>query len=310
MVPALSLFNITMTLAQAIGLLVLGRIVATIFPPFTLSLGALMLHVHSIDMLFVVVAFFYFVCAVLILSIAPQAFHEEHIDKSRTSSRVSSVWDILRHDVVDGWRFVRNDRLLFFSVFQLSAMGVIVLLIGEFAGTFVQQILHRPVEDMSLIFMPAAVGLIGAALLMPNSAERVEKMRLTVIGFIVASLGIFLLPLPPWLLLHLDPAHGLQSPLVTCATTCLTFLIGTAIACITVPTQIVLQERSPETVRGRVFAFQSMVYNTGSIPVLLFAGIIGQFIGLNQLIVLVTASMLLFCWWGTRFRKLPAKSWG
>jgi predicted permease len=87
------------------------------------------------------------------------------------------------------------------------------------------------------------------------------------------------------------------------------FLIGTAVACITVPTQIVLQERSPETVRGRVFAFQSMVYNTGSIPVLLFAGIIGQFIGLNQLIVLVTASMMLFCWWGARFRKLPTQSW-
>ncbi len=329
LVPALSLFNITMTLAQAVGLLVLGRIVATIFPPFTLTLGTLVLQIQSIDMLFVVVAFFYLVCAVLIFFIPGQAFHPVDlreltdisevgainrplrvIQEEEDRSKIGAAWQIVRRDAVEGWRFVRSDRLLFFSVVQLSAMGVIVLMIGEFAGMFVQQILHRPVEDMSLIFMPAAVGLIGASLLMPSIAERVEKMRLTVIGFIVASLGIFLLPLAPWLFLRLDPVHGLQNPLVTFVTVCLTFLIGTAVACITVPTQIVLQEHSPETVRGRVFAFQSMVYNTGSIPVLLFAGIIGQFIGINQLIVLVTAGMLLFCWWGAKFRKLPAKRWG
>src|SRR5205085_11664094 len=126
LVPALSLFNITMALAQAIGLLVLGRIVATIFPPLTLSLGSLVLHVQSIDMLFVVVAFFYFVCAVLIFCIPGQAFHEE-ADTSAVGvinrplrarrkdvepSRVVTAWQVLRCDVVEGWRFVRNDRLL------------------------------------------------------------------------------------------------------------------------------------------------------------------------------------------------------
>ena len=304
LVPALSLFNITTTLAQAVGLLVLGRIVATLFPPFTLQLGALVLHVHSIDMLFVVVACCYLVCAVLIFNIPAQAFHQA--DKE-DRSKIGAAWQSLWLDVADGWRFVRNDRKLFFSVVQLSAVGIVVLLIGELAGTFVQQILHRPVEDMSLIFMPAAIGLIGASMLMPRIAERVEKLRLTVMCFIVAALGIFLLPLPPWLFLHFDPVHGLQNPLVMCATMGLTLMIGTAIACITISTQIVLQERSPETVRGRVFAFQSMVYNAGSIPVLLFAGIIGQFIGINQLVMVVTANMLLFCWWGTRFLKLEGK---
>src|SRR5205809_845587 len=36
LVPALSLFNITMTLSQAIGFLVLGSIISHLFPPFTL----------------------------------------------------------------------------------------------------------------------------------------------------------------------------------------------------------------------------------------------------------------------------------
>src|SRR5438132_8223369 len=44
LMPALSLFNITMTLSQAIGFLLLGSIVSRLFTPFTLQLAVLTLH--------------------------------------------------------------------------------------------------------------------------------------------------------------------------------------------------------------------------------------------------------------------------
>src|SRR5712691_5781269 len=81
LVPALSLFNITMTLSQAIGFLLLGSIIAHVFPPFTLQLATVTLHVQSIDMLFILVALLYLVCAALILCIPARAFEEEHLNK-------------------------------------------------------------------------------------------------------------------------------------------------------------------------------------------------------------------------------------
>src|SRR5437762_3004559 len=39
LVPALSLFNITLTLAQALGFLVVGGLITALFPPFELALG-------------------------------------------------------------------------------------------------------------------------------------------------------------------------------------------------------------------------------------------------------------------------------
>src|SRR5947199_1442884 len=83
LMPALSLVNISLTLSQAIGFLLLGRLAATLFPPFALHLGPLTLTVQSIDMLFVGVAFFYLVCAVLILCIPASAFKEAHIHTSQ-----------------------------------------------------------------------------------------------------------------------------------------------------------------------------------------------------------------------------------
>ena len=59
--------------------------------------------------------------------------------------------------------------------------------------------------------------------------------------------------------------------------------------------------RAPEASRARVLSLQFMLYNTGSIPVLLFAGVIAQLVGFNQLIGLLSASLLLFCWWGARY---------
>ena len=75
-------------------------------------------------------------------------------------------------------------------------------------------------------------------------------------------------------------------------------LLGLAMACVNIPTQTLMQEHTPEAVRGRVFSLQFMMYNTGGIPILLFAGFFAQYIGFNWLIVLLSSSILLFCWWG------------
>ncbi len=305
LVPALSLFNITLTVSQAIGFLLLGRIVATIFPPFTLALGPLILHMQSIDMLFVIAAIFYLVCVGLILGIPAEAFHETHIHEraERTRKRLRESIGPVWRDIMVGWHVIRKDRLLFFAVIQLSVVGDIMLLIGELAGPFVQQIMRRPAEDMSIVLAPAAIGLVGMSVLMPRISERVEKVRLTVIAWLILALGLLLLLLCQGLALQLDPVHGGQSSLLLWSTIILLLLLGAAMAGVNIPTQTLMQARTPEAARGRVFSLQFMLYNTGSIPILLFAGIAAQFIGLTQFIVVVSISMLLFCWWSSHYAR-------
>jgi MFS family permease len=304
LMPALALFNISLTISQAVGFLLLGSLVATLFPPFTLHLLGLTLNVHSIDMLFVIVTVLYLACAVLILCIPVSAFDETHIRKYQrqethieASTALKALWD----DMIEGYLIVRQDRLLFFSVIQLSVVGIIMLLIGELAGTFVQQILHRSAANMSIILAPAAIGLVGASTLMPRITERVGKIHLTTIGFITLAVGFIALPTAEWIVQHLNPAHGSESPLFFGIIVVLVLVLGIAMACVNIPTQTIMQERAPESGRARVLSLQFMIYNTGSIPVLLFAGVFAQYLGFNQLIFLISASLLLFCWWGVRY---------
>ncbi len=69
LVSAISLFNITLTIAQALGFLVLGGLVTSLFPAFDVALGAIHVHVISFDILFAIVAVLYLVCTLLILAI-------------------------------------------------------------------------------------------------------------------------------------------------------------------------------------------------------------------------------------------------
>ena len=306
LMPALSLFNISITVSQALGFLLLGQLAATLFPPFVLHLGNANIHVLSTDMLFVIVAISYLVCVALILLIPQRAFHERHAQRYKphgTHIAIGNAFGTLWHDLTDGWHIVRADALLFYSVIQVSVVGIIMLLIGELAGTFVEVILGRPASQMSLILAPAAVGLVGASAVMPRITQRVGKIRLAIAGFVVLAVGFFALVASSWLASWLDPRHGSSSALLFWSVILIVFVLGIAMASVNIPTQTIMQERAPEQGRARVLAFQFMLYNTGSIPILLFAGLAAKIIGFDQIVVLVSVSLLLFIWWGLWYLK-------
>jgi MFS family permease len=312
LVPALSLFNVTITLAQAIGYLVVGSAISLIFPSFILHIGSLALNVQSSDVLFLFVAVFYVVCAGLILLIPAPAFHEKHsIHIHRTQHPAIETREsmkVLWHDIAYGWRFVRSDQLLYFAVIQLSVAGNVLLIIAELAGPFVQQVLHLPAGAMSIVLAPAAVGLVGASLFMPRFTGRIGKVRLTMIGLIILGIGFFFLPGSRLLATYLYGPAAAGSALLWTAIITLVLVMGMAMACVNIPMQTLMQEHAPEEVRGRIFSLQLMLYNAGSIPVLLFAGLFAQYLNLNLLIVLLGAIMLLLFWWGRSYLNHPEKA--
>ena len=133
--PALSLFNITLTIAQALGFLVLGGLITALFPPFSLSLGFIQLQVLSFDMLFVIVTFFYVICTLLILAIPKRALDQKQSDEPDLfKSLGKQTWEIIRHEVREAWSYVRSNRQLLLALLRVSFVSILLLVIGELAG--------------------------------------------------------------------------------------------------------------------------------------------------------------------------------
>ncbi len=300
LVAALSLFNITLNVAQAIGFLLLGRLIESFFAPFSIRLGFTSIHVTPHDMLFVVIAIGYALCVLLILAIPRDKLHSIVQGEQKLPKSVGKeMWAIVQHDVKGTWHFVRKDHKLLLSILQVSFISVLLLVIGELAGPFVQQILHLPVDDLTLLFAPAGFGLVLGGIVMPLLTRYLGKGFSITLGAILTAIGLVLLPLSQVLVGQLSFLAPWSSFIVGVTA----FVLGVALDMVNIPAQTIMQERAPEEERARVLSFQFMLYNAGSIPVLLFAGLIADFVGIATVMYGLGAAILISLWLSARYER-------
>lgn len=310
---ALALFNITFTLAQAAGLIILGPAALVLIPPFRLGGAVHGITIPPIVSLFVIVTALYAVCAGLILSIpatslaaakltrAEQDVRAELSGSRHRRPRVSDplalqrdaeplsakLRDILS-DMAASWRFIRQDDILHIAAWQLTLAGVVISVMATIATRFVEDYFHKPPELAALVFLPAGVGLVLGSVATPYI---VRRLRYTW----TIALGIGLLAAAPSLLvvgrltapfIYGKDAWPTAWPYITWMLL-LTFLIGIGLDFVNVPAQTILQDRSPDWIKGRVFAVQYLMLYAVTVVYVPIIGWLTDHIGLSSALVVV-----------------------
>jgi MFS family permease len=296
LIHALSLFNITFTLAQAAGLIILGPLMLALIPTFRIGTAAHGLDFTSRQTLFIVIAVLYMVCVSLILSIpkARMKVNRQARDSSDVlfaSSEMSQVRRVYVSILQTG-NFIRKDRRLVISVAQLALGGSLVAVIAMIAPGFVQQFFHKPAELAALVFVPAGAGLVLGSAITPNVARRLGYARTIASGVIMVSVSAALL-IGTWAAAR--HIYGIEAfvgqPVYFVLMLVWTFAIGIGLDFINVPAQTMLQEQSPDWIKGRVLAVQAMLLNGATIPFVLIMGRIADGFGLPPA-VLVLAGII------------------
>ena len=310
LMPALSLFNITFMLSQALGFILFAPLVLSLLPTFTIARIA----IQPVEVLYAIVGLLYLVCAILITRIpATFFFARKSHDKSGTISLggrfgtadahafgiLGNVWSEMRQ----GWNFVRRNDQLFLAVVQLSFAGVLILVISELATPLVTDLLLLPASRMAFIFAPAGIGLVTGSILMPRIIRRLGKSRAILTGSIALAVAVLLLPLSTILARALQPHGWNTNPLLLFSIALLMFIAGVALDLINIPANTAMQELSPEWIKGRVLALQLMLYNLCSIPVILFIGAVADLFGLDRVLYLLSISIAAFGAWSLYYER-------
>jgi MFS family permease len=303
--PALSLFNVTFMLSQAIGFVLFAPIALSILPTFTIF----HITIDAIIQLYALVAIFYLVCAALILLIPKQSFDSAphaagHLTPlaSETIGALSNVWQ----EMWQGWRFIRTDKQLFQAVIQLSFAGVLLLVIGQLATPIVTSLLDLPPTAMAFVFAPAGIGLVIGSVLMPRIMQKLERSRTIFIGIITLTLATLLVPSLTILAKVLEPTTWNSNPLLSIAIALLMFIAGLSLDFVNIPAQTTMQELSPEWIKGRVLSLQLVLYNACSIPIILSIGGLSDLYGISRVLYLLAAGEIAFGLWGIYYeRKHP-----
>jgi MFS family permease len=305
---ALSLFNITFMLSQALGFVLFAPIALSILPPFTVF------HIQfdAIIQLYILVALLYLVCAILILRIPPHNFIKSTPHEtgklapiaSQTLGALRNIW----HEMWQGWRFIRTNKRLFEAVVQLSFAGILLLVIGQLATPIVTRLLKLPATAMAFVFAPAGIGLVVGSILIPRIMQTLGRSRTIFIGIVALTLGTLLIPSLTILAKFLQPATWSTNPLLSIAVALLMFIAGIALDFVNIPAQTAMQELSPDWIKGRVLSLQLVLYNAFSIPIILFVGGLSDLYGIERVLYLLAASQIAFGIWGIYYEhKHPSE---
>lgn len=308
LVPALSLFNITFMLSNALGFILLAPILLALLPTF--SIGHL--TIHPVEQLYAIIGLLYAVCALLIMLIPRKSFVEKtdaSLPAKDVASETMNVFASIWGEIRQAWSFIRRNKILFLAIIQLSFAGVLILVIGELATSIVTNLLGLSAKAMAFIFAPAGIGLVVGSILMPHISKVLGKSRAILIGTITLAIAMVLIPLITFFARVLMPHSWVGNPLVTIAVAFCMLIAGFALDFINIPAQTAIQEQTPDWIKGRVLALQLMLYNACSIPIILFIGAFADLFGIGRVLYAMAVCVLGFGLWGIFYeRRHPTAS--
>jgi MFS family permease len=276
LLQANSLFHLTFTGSQLIGLVVLG--------PLFVKLG-------GVEGLFVSMAAAIVLCGGLVWPLPGRRGEHDPSVPASEEEAIRGVW----RDVRDIWHFVFRDRVVALAMVQWTIGAILGLVVATLVPGFGERLLHVRAEDAVFVMAPAGIGMVAGTALLNRWGDRFDKHLLsnvglfTVAGCLALTGGLAFVTAfltgghPPLISL---PTLGEVSVLVP-PIMGLALIAGLGFVSIMVPAQTFLQERAPVDLRGRVFAVQLMLSNFATIVPLLLLGGLADLIGVDKTLVLI-----------------------
>lgn len=269
LMSANALFNLTSTAAQLIGFA---------------ALGPLLIRVVGIDVLFAGSVIAYLASAALVYTLPQTPVVPRAIDEIELRP-MQRLWT----DMKDGLVYILQDPVLMRAIGYLTLASTTFLMIATLGPEFVTNTIGLPKEDIGFIVAPAGLGIVGGVLLVPRVARRIGRDWLIAVSMLLGGLMLLLVTATRPVLDLLARGGEASTMSVVVLVALFIALLGICDAFILVPSQTMLQERSHEGVRARVYATFFTISNTVAFVPIFFAAAAADIFGVRNVLVVMAA---------------------
>jgi MFS family permease len=266
-----ALFNLTFTATQLLGFAILG-------PLLSQALG--------VDMLFIVTLIAFVISALLTLWLPAMPIPPRVLSTERVSA-VRRVWS----DIHEGLVYIKQDAILTKAIAYLTFATTIFMLIAALAPNFVATVVGLPPGDIGYLVAPAGIGVIIGVVLVPRLSSNFRREALIDWAVVVGGFSLLLLSLSRAVLRLMLTPEGVPQMLEVAVAGTLAAILGICNALVLVPSQTILQERSHEHIRARVYATFFTITSVVSFIPIFFAAAAADFFGVVR--VLTAVAILL-----------------
>ena len=199
----------------------------------------------------------------------------EIIDPSKHAHRINP-W----HELKEGFDYLQSNKILLNAMLQIAVLSSTIAALPILAVALTAQV-GLVLKQFGSLVAPAGIGLVFGAGILGHFGQRLQQKSLPLVGFIIMSIALaiftFVSNLPIALL---------------CAG-----ILGFGASLIQVPMQTLIQERTPKSMRGKVFGFQNNAVNIALSVPLLVTGPLTERFGLQPVLWGMSAIVMIAGIW-------------
>ncbi|TKJ28693.1 MAG: hypothetical protein CEE40_10880 [Chloroflexi bacterium B3_Chlor] len=265
LLTANALFNLTLIGTQVVGLVIVAP---------------LMVKVLGIKGAFSTVALMYLVASLLVSRIPRD---KPRLVVESGASMLKTVWEELR----EGWRYVASKRPILIALSQLTTATTLLLMMAMIAPGYATRVLGMLPEDAILVFAPAGVGMLANTFLVGRFGYRFRREVMSSLGFSAMVITLFGFGLAGFDLPLWSTIPKVSTVML------LSLMLGAEMSLVVIPSETLLQEKSPPELRGRVIAVYFLLANLVAIPIMLVVGTLADQIGIARVLMGVVVILMV-----------------
>jgi MFS-type transporter involved in bile tolerance (Atg22 family) len=260
-------------------------------------------------LLFIICALF--VAAAVLITVIPQFRFTNDKGAPRVSLRSA------RREFAESWMRLNRDPVAFLGLILLVVTGASTLIVATLLPKFAVNVLHVAPENIVFILAPVTVAVFFGLRSVEFLANRFNRMTTISGAYVLMAASLVALGLVPpsgEVLRDLDPtgildAIGGSAPRIA-ATILYANVYAFSLTVVLTMGRVLLNERVPMEMQGRVFAAQTVLANLVAIAPVVLAGLLADAAGVEPVLVLAGVAALLAAGWSKArsSRVVPASS--
>lgn len=253
--------------------------------PFLLALGS--------KTVFFILALFFLAAGVFVTLVTT------HKDKKEGQENIREIELSFLKEVKVAFALIKNTREISHSFLLLTLTQILILVISVIGPDYAKHVLGIRIAEFPILFVtPAAIGMVIGAVLLTNYFHSFSKHKSATIGLFLSAFAVLLLPFgsrvtskPIVHTLNVFLPHILKINILHIMVI-LAFVLGFANALIFVPSNTMIQEKTSDESRGKVYgALNALVALFSLFPVIL-AGSLADILGVNFVLITVGIVMI------------------
>jgi phage-related holin len=280
LVAANSFINLGMLASQVLGMLVLAPA---------------LLRTTSGDPLLLILVVLFAISAALI-AIIPQFHFISSEGRGELSLRA------VRREFAESWLYLSRDSIAFLALVLLVVTSISTLIVATMLPKFSSQVLHIAPENIVFVLAPVAVAVFLGLRTVEFFAGRFNKLVTISAAYVLMAASLIALGLvagSAGRLQAMDPVGILSDDRAAriCVTIFYAGLYGFALTVVLTMGRVLLNERIPLAMQGRVFAAQSILANLVAIAPVLAASLVADTVGVHPVLICAGIGALLAAAW-------------